>query len=253
MNVAQKLKMKDLERLTGVGREAIRYYIHEGLLPEPERPARNVAWYDPAFVDRIRLIKELQEKRFLPLQVIKAMLGAGEEPTRDEVQALMELDGKIFPAMEGATPGQPERIGSVASRVGVPVRDIRELVAAGVVEIETHDGSQWLDADSIRIVEHWAKMREHGFTEARGFTPDLVRLHVDFVDWLVREELRLFSARIAGTVPADEAARMAEAGIEHINHILGLMRRRTLLRYVAQGNLPETQAAARPAARPKAS
>ena len=41
---ARRLKMKDLERTTGVGREAIRFYIREGLLPEPERPSRNVAW-----------------------------------------------------------------------------------------------------------------------------------------------------------------------------------------------------------------
>ena len=29
------VKMKDLERATGVSRETIRYYIREGLLPEP--------------------------------------------------------------------------------------------------------------------------------------------------------------------------------------------------------------------------
>ena len=49
-NRTKRLKMRDLERATGVGREAIRYYIREGLLPEPERTARNVAWYDESFV-----------------------------------------------------------------------------------------------------------------------------------------------------------------------------------------------------------
>ena len=39
------MKMKELERETGVGRETIRFYIREGLLPEPERPKRNVAAY----------------------------------------------------------------------------------------------------------------------------------------------------------------------------------------------------------------
>ena len=41
-----RMRMRDLERATGVGRETIRFYIREGLLPEPERPGRNVAWYD---------------------------------------------------------------------------------------------------------------------------------------------------------------------------------------------------------------
>ena len=47
------MKMQDLERATGVGRETIRFYIREGLLPQPERPNRNVAWYDESFVERI--------------------------------------------------------------------------------------------------------------------------------------------------------------------------------------------------------
>jgi hypothetical protein len=37
------LKMRDLERLTGVHRETIRVYFRAGLLPAPDRPKRNVA------------------------------------------------------------------------------------------------------------------------------------------------------------------------------------------------------------------
>src|SRR6185369_11170344 len=106
----RRMKMKDLERATGVGRESIRFYIREGLLPEPERPGRNVAWYDESFVERIGLIKELQQKRFLPLHVIKAIVGNDAEPSRDEVKALLELDGKIFPAVGGGAEMPPERL-----------------------------------------------------------------------------------------------------------------------------------------------
>ena len=103
---AQRLKMQDLERATGVGRETIRFYIREGLLPEPERPSRNVAWYDESFVERVALIKELQQKRFLPLHVIKAIVGNDAAPSRDEVRTLLELDGKLFPAV-GSAPEMP--------------------------------------------------------------------------------------------------------------------------------------------------
>ena len=46
------MKMAELERRSGVGRETIRYYIREGLLPERERRARNVA-------DRIQAVAQL--------------------------------------------------------------------------------------------------------------------------------------------------------------------------------------------------
>ena len=37
--VRSRMRMRDLERATGVGRETIRFYIREGLLPEPARPS----------------------------------------------------------------------------------------------------------------------------------------------------------------------------------------------------------------------
>ena len=122
----KRMKMQDLERTTGVGRETIRFYIREGLLPQPERPGRNVAWYDESFVERIALIKELQQKRFLPLQIIKAIVGNDAEPPRDEVKALLELDGKLFPAVGGGSEMPPERLSAVARRTGVKASEVRQ-------------------------------------------------------------------------------------------------------------------------------
>lgn len=39
------MRMRELEARSGVGRETIRCYIREGLLPEPARAARNSASY----------------------------------------------------------------------------------------------------------------------------------------------------------------------------------------------------------------
>ena len=52
----------------------MRHYLREGLLPEPVKTSRNMAYYPPEFVDRIRLIKQLQEERFMPLRVIRDLL-----------------------------------------------------------------------------------------------------------------------------------------------------------------------------------
>lgn len=248
----KRLRMKDLERLTGVGRETIRFYIREGLLPEPERPARNVAWYDDRFVERLHLIKELQEKRFLPLSVIKSILGAGERPSVDEVQALVELDGRIFPQMDDTVEVPPETERAVAKRTGVPPEEIRQFEQLGALDVEVRRGERRLDAHGIRVVEHWGKLREAGFGPEVGLGLDRMRVHMDFVRWLAREELRMFSGAITGRVDAGRAAQMAEAGITHVNHILTLVRRKLLLEYIAQGNVPEAPAA-EPAPLPKVS
>ena len=74
------LKMKDLAARSEVPASTIKHYLREGLLPEPSlRTSKNMAYYDADIIPRIKLIKELQRTRFLPLQTIKQLLeGAGE-------------------------------------------------------------------------------------------------------------------------------------------------------------------------------
>lgn len=239
----KRMKMQDLERATGVGRETIRFYIRKGLLPQPERPNRNVAWYDEGFVARITLIKELQLKRFLPLQVIRTIVGTDAAPSRDEVQTLLELDGRLFPAVAGAEL-PAERLTDVARRVELEAAEIRELADTGLIEVESRGGDQWLDDTAIRIVELWSKVRQAGYSAELGFGPHDMRLYVDFVRWLAREELRSFSHGVAGKVDVATSVKMAESGVNLINQILGLFRKATILRYVAAGNLTEDHAPA---------
>lgn len=239
---AARMKMKDLERAAGVGRETIRFYIREGLLPEPHRPSRNVAWYDASFVERLALIKELQQKRFLPLHVIRSIVGAEAPPSRDEVRTLLDPDGKLFPAVAGAPEPASERLSDVARRVDIPAREILEFAAVGMIELETRDGDQWIDEPAIRMVELWGKMRQAGYDRRLGFDAATFRVYVEFIRWLAREELRLFTHGVTGRVPADVSARMAEAGINGINQMMTLLRKSRLLRYIAEGNVPAADA-----------
>src|SRR6478736_4802671 len=89
------LKMSELSERTGVSAGTIRYYLREGLLGEGEdivRTSRNMAYYPVEYVERITLIKRLQQQRFMPLRVIKGALQ--EDPER--VSALIELEDKIL-------------------------------------------------------------------------------------------------------------------------------------------------------------
>ena len=84
--------MKQLAEASGVSAATIKHYLREGLLPEPVKTSRNMAYYPPEFVERIRLIKQLQEERFMPLKVISDLLD--EDPER--ARALVELEDRIL-------------------------------------------------------------------------------------------------------------------------------------------------------------
>ena len=51
------LRMKQLAEASGVPAPTIKHYLREGLLPEPVKTSRNMAYYPQEFVERIRLIE----------------------------------------------------------------------------------------------------------------------------------------------------------------------------------------------------
>src|ERR1044072_9119339 len=109
------LKIGELAEASGVPVPTIKHYLREGLLPEPVKTSRNMAYYSPEFVDRIKLIKQLQEERFMPLKAIKSVLD--DDPER--ARPLVELEAAIperAPGSERPRTGAAE----VRERYGVP-------------------------------------------------------------------------------------------------------------------------------------
>src|SRR6185369_3350201 len=114
-------------------------------------------------------------------------VGADAPPSRDEVRTLLELDGKLFPAVEGAPEPAIERLSDLARRVGISAREIREFATVEMIEIVTRDGDSWVEEPAIRMVELWAKLREAGFDRRLGFSAASFRVYVELVRWLARE------------------------------------------------------------------
>lgn len=88
------LKMQELVAATGVPKSTILHYLNQGLLPPPVKTSRNMAYYDPACVERITFIKMMQSKYRLPLKVIEKMLREPQELR--EFEPLIKLRTAIF-------------------------------------------------------------------------------------------------------------------------------------------------------------
>ena len=163
-----------------------------------------------------------------------ALVEGESPPSRAEVDALLAIDGTLYRGL----PSAEARVADVAKRSGLSIREIRRLASVEAIEIETRQGADWLRGDSIRFVERWAALRRSGYAERLGFRPENLRVYVEFVRWLAREELRMFARGVTGKIDAPTASAMAEQGIEIVNDLIALLRRGTLLRYIAEGNLP---------------
>ena len=88
------VKISELERITGVPQSTIRYYVKEGLLPQPTKVNKSMAYYDESCVQRIALVRELQEKRYYPLSVIKNIISRMDNGI--PLPSLLSLEDAIF-------------------------------------------------------------------------------------------------------------------------------------------------------------
>ena len=66
--------MRDLCARTGLSRQAIHFYVAQGLVEAPKKTGRTMGYYTEAHVERILLVRRLQEEHFLPLKAIRAMI-----------------------------------------------------------------------------------------------------------------------------------------------------------------------------------
>ena len=221
--------MRELSRMTGVPPGTIRYYINEGLLPKPIKTHRNMAYYNESYIGRIKLIKELQEKRYLPLSIIKQMLDQNENSMeREEIKTLLELEGKLFKNISSLPEFQPPDIDELSARTEVSKEFIEELEQMGIISRQS-DGR--FDEDCVTIIEILRKLRDAGYAEDTGFTSEHIKMYKDMIEVLAKQEVRTFSKAVTGKLSFDEMTEMAETGINLLNSLIGILRKRLILQF----------------------
>ena len=216
----EMLRMGELARASGVSAATIKHYLREGLLPEPVKTSRNMAYYPADFVDRIRTIKQLQEERYMPLRVIKDLLD--EDP--DRAKALIELGDRL---LEHALAGESRRVSAaeVRRRYEIPKDVLARLAELGVL---TPDGKGYSPTD-VRIVEAISRFRAGGYDERIGFTVYDTLRYRDAMAALVKQEVDVLMERLAGEMDADEAMKLIEAGTQPLNDLLAAMHTKALV------------------------
>jgi DNA-binding transcriptional MerR regulator len=201
------LKMSELAERSGVSAGTIKHYLREGLLGQGEdivRTSRNMAYYPPEYVERIQLIKRLQEERFMPLRVIKE---------RILERAVQQGEGERVSAAEARR------------RYDVPRNVLDRLAEIGVLT----PSARGYDSDDVKIIEAIARFRAGGYDEQLGFTVfDTLRYRAA-LEPLVVEEVRTLLDRLAGEVEVERAVEIIAAGAEPLRDLIGAMHSKLLL------------------------
>jgi DNA-binding transcriptional MerR regulator len=218
------LKMSELAERSGVSAGTIKHYLREGLLGSDDqvvRTSRNMAYYPVDFVDRVRLIKRLQEERFMPLRVIREVMAS--DP--DRAMRLIELEDRILErAIAARESGRTSRT-RVRETYDVPANVLERLEEIGVL---TPTGRGY-DADDVAIIEAISRFRAGGYEEEIGFTVYDTLRYREALGPLVEEEVRVLLERLAGRVDVDRAVQIIASGTEPLRDLVGAMHSKLLL------------------------
>ncbi len=208
------LRMRELAEASGVPAPTIKHYLREGLLPEPVKTSRNMAYYPPEFVDRIKLIKRLQEERFLPLKAIKNVLD--EDP--DRAAAMLEIGDQI---LDRALAGERSRTSAaeVRKRYGVP-KEVLDRLAE--LEVLTPNSRGYSPSD-VKIIEAISRFRAGGYDEQIGFTVYDTLRYKTALEELARQEVDVVMERLAGEVPPERVVEMLEAGAQPLKDLIAAL------------------------------
>jgi DNA-binding transcriptional MerR regulator len=218
------LKMSELAERSGVSAGTIKHYLREGLLGGGEdvvRTSRNMAYYPEEFVGRIRLIKRLQEERFMPLRLIRELMA--EDPGRAE--RMIELEDRILERAIAAREGERTSRARVRELYDLPQNVLARLEELGVL---TPNGRGY-DADDVKIIESISRFRAGGYEQAIGFTVYDTLRYREALEPLVDEEVRVLLERLPGEVEVDRAVEIIASGAEPLRDLIGAMHSKLLL------------------------
>lgn len=232
---AYPYRMKDLCELTGLGRQAIHFYIQRGLLPPGHKTGRNMAYYGEAHLERLRLIKKLQHERFLPLKAIQAILD-DQQAAFDPSQRALLLDvkqhlGRSLGAADA--PGEAVEVAPLLARLGLSRAAFDRLVELELLGSRRDaDDREVIAADDVWLLETWVEVQRLGFVEELGFSVDDILVYDEIVQQLFQREAQMIAARMPTLDPA-RAAEMIERVLPLVHGLVTGLHRAKIRNFLA--------------------
>lgn len=224
------MKMRDLEAKTGVNRETIRVFFRQGLLPEPNRPARNVADYGEEHVRAIQAIRKLQHESGMTLPQIKSVLN-GHSPKRamgaTAFNHLEDLVSTRVGVEQGLVP-----IASLLDQNPKAADDAEVLDRIGIIDLVNSSEGPALTFTDAGLVNIWGRMRQVGFDEEHGFPPEILDYYVEAAEYVAGREAQIFLDQVEGRMGEDEAASMLEFALPAMLNFYGIIRQKAFLRNI---------------------
>jgi DNA-binding transcriptional MerR regulator len=188
-------RIEQLARTAGVAVDTIRFYQGKGLLDAPRRDGR-VTWYGDNHLERLKRIRELQQRGFT-LTVIQRFLAGELEPS----------DESLVAAVTRPLVPQTLTLTELAERSGVAAPLLASLQQAGLlVPVEGGDEPLY-PADDLEAIAAGMQLIAAGVP--LGALLDLGKDYSSAADRTARQAVELFDHHVRERIQAEGGATEA--------------------------------------------
>lgn len=182
-------RIEQLARASGMAVDTIRFYQGKGLLDAPRREGR-VTWYGEPHLERLRRIRDLQQRGFT-LTVIRRFLDGELEPS----------DESLVAAVTRPASPQTLTLDELAERSGVAAPLLKSLESAGLL-VPIEGGEEPLyPAEDLDAIAAGMQLIAAGVPIA-----DLIELGRDYAtatDKVAREAVELFDHHVRERIQSE--------------------------------------------------
>jgi DNA-binding transcriptional MerR regulator len=167
------MKIRELVMKTGVPKQTIHNYLRAGLLPKPRKLGPNSAEYDERHVERIHLIKQLQESYYLPLAAVKKVLKKYKKSSGDQTVLKMKIE--YFRPLDQLMGGQIEGEEAFLKATGLNPGPLHKYEEWGLISPVVAGERKFYSRDDQIIGRIIAEYRDIGLTPETGFDPEFLQ------------------------------------------------------------------------------
>lgn len=227
-NNKRLLKVEELSQATGVGVDTIRWYIEQGLLPEPHSIQGDMVFYDEGCVALINLIQTLQNKHLLSCQIIKQALdNIGRDTAPEKTSELVEKLNKArrLPWFEALTDTTQENHKPLTREEFLTAADLSEAELDEAVRqnLFVPDPEGHFTINDLEIAILVSEVVKNSGVRGKHFFSELLQMRSKMIESLVEEEFNVFLKNILNNnISVEDANELATKSLDILIHLIPL-------------------------------
>lgn len=213
--------ISELARRSGTTPATIKHYVNEGLLSPVKKTGKTMAWYDEESVRRVVLVRSLKQERFLPLSVIKRLIGEGSLTS-----AAVELDHSIYPNPETNLEERQFSLAELAAETGVEEERLSRLADSNILHPSRDKFGRIkffseLDAKITQIIH---QREEDGLSFE--YSSKLLKQYSEAMEKAVARDIRLFISMVLADPDTEDPLPLFNRDDDSVNLFLFYARRK---------------------------